>query len=307
MSCEQCQSDEEEFENSADIQKVKKGGIYTIGGVLTNTKKQLCTIKGISEAKVDKLKEAAIKLCGNGFLTALEYGEKRRRVFKISTGSNELDTILGGGIESMSITEFFGEFRTGKTQIVHTICATCQIPGEDYEGGKALVLDTEGTFRPDRLRTIANRFDLDENEVLTNIAYRRVYNSEHLATSIIEAAGEFYEERKIYKLLIIDSLTHPFRTDFCGRGELADRQQKLGQVLSKLQKVAEDGFGSGRFQVDPKKPVGGHILAHASTNRISLRKGRGETRIAKIYDSPDRAENEAMFAITEGGVADAKE
>ncbi|EDV28874.1 uncharacterized protein TRIADDRAFT_52181 [Trichoplax adhaerens] len=231
MSCEQCQSDEEEFENSADIQKVKKGGIYTIGGVLTNTKKQLCTIKGISEAKVDKLK-------GNGFLTALEYGEKRRRVFKISTGSNELEERCI--LINLGLTQF---------EKIYKLCV-------------------EAIHRPDRLRTIANRFDLDENEVLTNIAYRRVYNSEHLATSIIEAAGEFYEERKIYKLLIIDSLTHPFRTDFCGRGELADRQQKLGQVLSKLQKVAEDGFGSGR---------------------------------------PDRAENEAMFAITEGGVADAKE
>jgi len=109
--------------------------------------------------------------------------------------------------------------------------------------------------------------------------------------------------------------------DYTGRGELAERQQKLAQLMSRLQKIAEeynvavfitnqmtaDPGAAMSFQADPKKPIGGHILAHASTTRIMFRKGRGENRIAKIYDSPEMPENEATFAITQGGVCDAKE
>ena len=134
-------------------------------------------------------------------------------------------------------------------------------------------------------------------------------------------AGKFHEEGGVFKLLIIDSIMALFRVDYSGRGELADRQQKLAQYLSRLQKISEeynvsvvitnqmtaDPGATMSFQADPKKPIGGHILAHASTTRVSLRKGRGETRIAKIYDSPDLPESEATFAITPGGVADAKD
>ncbi|XP_061416490.1 meiotic recombination protein DMC1/LIM15 homolog isoform X2 [Lethenteron reissneri] len=253
--------------NVADIKKLKTVGICTIKGIQMCTRKTLCNIKGISEAKVDKIKEAVSKLIEPGFLTALEYGEKRKNVFHISTGSQEFDKLLGGGVESMAITEAFGEFRTGKTQMAHTFCGEHQMELLDY------------------------------------------------------VAGKFHEEGGMFKLLIIDSIMALFRVDFTGRGELADRQQKLAQMLSRLQKISEeynvaifvtnqmtaDPGAAMSFQADPKKPIGGHILAHASTTRISLRKGRGEIRIAKVYDSPDLPENETSFAITGGGIADAKE
>ncbi|XP_064608108.1 meiotic recombination protein DMC1/LIM15 homolog [Liolophura sinensis] len=308
--------------NVADIKKLKQAGICTVKGVQMTTRKKMCNIKGISEAKMEKIKEAATKLCDPGFLTALEYADKRKQVFKVSTGSVELDKLLGGGMESMSITEAFGEFRTGKTQLSHTLCVTAQLPGANgYTGGKVIFIDTENTFRPDRLRDIADRFNLDQSAVLDNVLYARAYTSEHQYEILDFVAAKFHEEAGVFKLLIIDSIMALFRVDYSGRGELADRQQKLAQLLSRLQKVSEeynvavfvtnqmtaDPGATMSFQADPKKPIGGNILAHASTVRISLRKGRAENRIAKIYDSPDLPENEATFAITTGGVADVKE
>lgn len=308
--------------NVADIKKLKTSGICTIKGLQMTTRKKLCNIKGLSEAKVDKMKEVIAKIGDNAFLTALEVSEKRKFVFRISTGSAELDKLLGGGIESMAITEAFGEFRTGKTQISHTLCVTCQLPGNNgYTGGKVMFIDTENTFRPERLRSIADRFDLDHSAMLENILYTRAFTSEHQFELLDQVAGKFHEEGGVFKLLIMDSIMALFRVDYSGRGELADRQQKLAQMLSKLQKISEeynvaifitnqmtsDPGAAMSFQADPKKPIGGHILAHASTTRLSLRKGRGELRIAKIYDSPDMPENEATFCISGGGICDAKE
>ncbi|XP_069124873.1 meiotic recombination protein DMC1/LIM15 homolog [Argopecten irradians] len=308
--------------NVADIKKLKQAGICTIKGIQMTTKKKLCNIKGISEAKMEKIKEASAKLSDAGFLTALEYSDKRKQVFRISTGSQEFDKLIGGGLESMSITEAFGEFRTGKTQLSHTLCVTTQLPGANgYTGGKVMFIDTENTFRPDRLRTIADRFNLDQSAVLDNVLYARAYTSEHQFELLDFVAAKFYEEPGVFKLLVIDSIMALFRVDFSGRGELADRQQRLAQMLSRLQKISEeynvavfvtnqmtaDPGATMSFQADPKKPIGGNILAHASTTRLSLRKGRGENRIAKIYDSPDLPENEATYAITAGGIADAKE
>uniref|UniRef100_A0A8C5QRD0 Meiotic recombination protein n=1 Tax=Leptobrachium leishanense TaxID=445787 RepID=A0A8C5QRD0_9ANUR len=294
--------------NVADIKKLKLVGICTVKGIQMTTKKALCNIKGLSEAKVEKIKEATNKVIEPGFLTAFEYSVKRKMVFRLSTGSQEFDKLLGGGIESMAITETFG--------------VTAQLPGSNgYTGGKVIFIDTENTFRPDRLRDIADRFGVDHDAVLDNVLYARAYTSEHQMDLLDYVAAKFHEEAGVFKLLIIDSIMALFRVDFSGRGELAERQQKLAQMLSRLQKISEeynvavfvtnqmtaDPGATMTFQADPKKPIGGHILAHASTTRICLRKGRGELRIAKIYDSPEMPENEATFAITGGGINDAKE
>uniref|UniRef100_A0A672FVJ8 DNA meiotic recombinase 1 n=1 Tax=Salarias fasciatus TaxID=181472 RepID=A0A672FVJ8_SALFA len=292
-------------ENMADIKKLKTVGICTVKGIQMTTRKALCNIKGLSEAKVEKIKEAAGKMLNVGFQTAFEYSAKRKQVFHITTGSQEFEL------------RFPYNFRTGKTQLSHTFCVTAQLPGEDgYSGGKVVFIDTENTFRPDRLRDIADRFNVDHDAVLDNVLYARAYTSEHQMELLDFVAAKFHEEGGI-----IDSIMALFRVDFSGRGELAERQQKLAQMLSRLQKISEEynvavfvtnqmtaDPGAGMtFQADPKKPIGGHILAHASTTRISLRKGRGEMRIAKIFDSPDMPENEATFAISGGGVTDAKE
>ena len=272
--------------NVADLKKLKSAGICTVRGVQMITKKKLCAIKGLSEAKVDKIKEAILKVLGGtggvGFVTALQASVNRRNVFRLSSGSTELDKLLGGGIESMSITEAFGEFRTGKTQLSHTLCVTTQMPGANgFTGGKVVFLDTENTFRPDRLRPIADRFHLDQDAVLDNILYARAYTSEQQMELLDFVAAKFHEEPGIFKLLVVDSIMALFRVDYSGRGELADRQQHLAQMMSRLQKISEeynvavfitnqmtaDPGAALSFQADPKKPIGGNILAHASTTR----------------------------------------
>uniref|UniRef100_A0A1B6BXB5 RecA family profile 1 domain-containing protein n=1 Tax=Clastoptera arizonana TaxID=38151 RepID=A0A1B6BXB5_9HEMI len=227
--------------NVADIKKLKASGICTIKGIQMCTRKKLCNIKGFSEAKVDKIKEACGKLSDYCFLTALQVCDKRKSVFRVTTGSEELNKLLGGGIESMAITEAFGEFRTGKTQLSHTFCVTAQIPNDSgYSGGKAIFLDTECTFRPGRLRKIAQRFNLDQTAVLDNILYARAYTSEQQYELLDFVAAKFHEEAGVFKLLVVDSIMALFRVDFSGRGELADRQQKLAQMMSRLQKISEE-------------------------------------------------------------------
>jgi len=281
------------------------------------TKKRLGSVKGISEAKVDKIFEAASKLGGFSFITGTELLNKRKDVYKITTGSSQLDTLLGGGVESMSITEAFGEFRTGKTQMCHTLCVTSQLPKSLGGGnGKVAFIDTEGTFRPERITPIAERFNLDISAVLENIVYARAYTHEMQMDLLNMVAAKMVEDQ--FALLIVDSITSLFRVDFSGRGELAERQQKLGQMLSKLTKISEefnivvfitnqvvaDPGGGAVFIADPKKPVGGHVLAHASCTRLTLRKGRGEQRVCKIYDSPCLPESEAIYQISNGGIID---
>ncbi|KAI8902464.1 Rad51-domain-containing protein [Globomyces pollinis-pini] len=226
--------------NQADIIKMKACGITTIKAIQMVTARNLLKIKGFTEAKVEKIKEGAKKLIANGFMTATELSLRRRFILKLSTGSKEFDKLVGGGIQSMSITEAFGEFRTGKTQLGHTLCVTVQLPIELGGGnGKAAFIDTEGTFRPERIQAIATRFGLDPEIALENIAYARAYNSEHQLELMNDLCARLCEDRN-YRLIVVDSIMALFRTDFSGRGELSERQQKLGQMLSKLTRIAEE-------------------------------------------------------------------
>ncbi|KAL4200143.1 hypothetical protein AMTRI_Chr03g54930 [Amborella trichopoda] len=321
--------------NAGDVKKLQDAGIYTCNGLMMHTKKSLTSIKGLSEAKVDKICEAAEKLVNCGYYTGSEVLLKRKAVVRITTGSQALDELLGGGIETLSITEAFGEFRSGKTQLAHTLCVSTQLPTTMHGGnGKVAYIDTEGTFRPDRIVPIAERFGMDPNAVLDNIIYARAYTYEHQYNLLLGLAAKMAEEP--FRLLIVDSVIALFRVDFTGRGELAERQQKLAQMLSRLiifrnqQKLAQmlsrlikiaEEFnvavymtnqviadpGGGVFISDPKKPAGGHVLAHAATIRLMFRKGKGEQRVCKVFDAPNLPEAEHVFQITPGGIADAKD
>ena len=257
------------------------------------------------------------KNMSNGFAPSNIFLEKRKNLVFLTTGSSELDKLLGGGIESDSITELFGEFRTGKTQICHTLCVTCQLPRENGGGaGKALYIDTEGTFRPEKLKPIAERFGLDPEEVVSNVLYARAYNSDHQNKLLLQACALMSESK--FALLIVDSATNLYRTDYSGRGELSARQMSLAKFLRNLQKIADEhqvavvitnqvvasvdgsSFGGG----NDKKPIGGHIMAHAAQTRLSLRKGLKDNRICKIYDSPCLPEAEATYCITNSGIDD---
>lgn len=172
--------------------------------------------------------------------------------------------------------------------------------------------------RPVRLLSVAARFGLSGEEVLDNVAYARAYNSEHQIKLLDQAAQMMTETR--FSLLICDSATSLFRTDFSGRSELSARQTSIAKFMRSLQRLADefgiavvitnqvvaqvDGGPSAMFNPDPKKPIGGNIIAHASTTRLSLRKARGETRLCRIYDSPCLPEGDALFAIKEDGIND---
>nr|WCZ58603.1 DNA repair protein RAD51 homolog 1 [Andalucia godoyi] len=312
---------EEQGIAAADVKKLKEAGYFTVEAVAYVQKRNLLNVRGISEAKCDKIVDAAAKFVQMGFTSAKDFSKVRENVIQISSGSKELDTLLHGGIETGSVTEIFGEFRTGKSQICHTLCVTCQLPLSEGGGeGKAMYIDTEGTFRPERLNSIAQRFGLDPEDILENVSYARAYNSDHQLQLLSQAAALMSESR--YALLIVDSATGLYRTDFSGRGELSARQMHLARFLRTLQRLADE-FGiavvitnqvvaqvdgaAAMFNPDPKKPIGGNIMAHASTTRLSLRKGRGEQRVCKVYDSPCLPEAEATFAIYEDGVSDPRD
>lgn len=305
--------------NIADIKKLQASGFHTVESVAYATVKSLTVIKGISDVKAQKLQAAAADLVPMGFTTATEFHKQRQELIQITTGSTELDKLLAGGIETGSITELFGEFRTGKTQLCHTLCVTCQLSLQQGGGeGKALYIDTEGTFRPQRLVSIAQKYGLNPQDVLDNVACARAYNSDHQMQLLAQASGMLAESR--YALMIVDSATCLYRTDYSGRGELSERQMHLARFLRALMRIADEfGIavvitnqvvaqvdGGSMFVKDPKKPIGGNIMAHSSTTRLSLRKGRGNTRVCKIYDSPSLPESEAVFAICEDGIGDAE-
>lgn len=306
---------------AGDIGKLIEAGYNTVESLAFTPKKQIMAIKGFSDVKAEKLLKEAAKLIPMGFTTATEYYQKRSQVVYITTGSSELDKLLNGGIEQGSITEIFGEFRTGKTQLCHTIAVTCQLGVESGgAAGKCLYIDTEGTFRPERLVSIAERYDLEPDQVLERVSYARAYNSDHQSQLLVQAAAMMSEAK--YAVLIIDSAMALYRTDFSGRGELSARQLHLARFLRMLMRLADefrvavvitnqvvasvDGAVS-MFGGDTKKPIGGNIMAHASTTRLYLKKGRADTRICKIYDSPCLPESEAVFSITERGIADPDE
>ena len=307
--------------NKPDIQKLKAAGFHTVESIAHATLRKLTDVKGISEQKAVKLKDTikGNRLVCSGFQSATDKLIASRDILFIGTGSSELDGLLGGGIETGSLTEIFGEFRTGKTQLCHTLCVTCQ-RSMDQGGaeGKAMYIDTEGTFRAAKLVEIAKRFGMNEEHVLDNCVCARAHNSEQQMELLADAAALMSETR--FAVLVVDSATALFRTDFSGRGELSERQTQLAQFLRQLTRLAEE-FGIAvvitnqvvanpdgmSFAKDANKPIGGNIIAHASTTRLKFKKGRGENRVCQIYDSPTLPESECAFSIGAAGVDDAQD
>jgi len=302
-----------------DCQKLAAAGFCTVQSIAYATMKSLCAVKGISDSKATKLKEIAYKLVPCTFVTASEELQQRQSMIVLSTGSKELDKLLEGGIETGSLTELYGEFRTGKTQLCHTLCVTAQLPLDQGGGeGKAMYIDTEGTFRPQRLQAIAERYGVDPGCVLENVVYARAHNSEQQKELLKQACALMSEDR--FSLLVVDSATALYRTDYMGRGELSERQMQLAQFLRALTRMSAE-FGIAvvltnqvvanpdgmAFAKDATKPIGGNIIAHASHTRLQFKKARGENRVCKVIDSPSIAESEASFSVGAAGIDDAKD
>jgi DNA repair protein RadA len=301
---------------AATIEKLETGGFQDLMSIAVATPGELIEATGVGEAVAKRMIAAARTMLDMGFSSGLEMLKKRKEVLKISTGSKEVDQLLNGGIETNSITETYGQYGSGKSQIAHILAVRAQLPIE--EGGCAsqvVYIDTESTFRPERIIEIAKGLNLDPDEVLKNIKVARAYNSDHQMLLAEKVEDLIKKEGLNIKLVIVDSLTAHFRAEFVGRGTLAGRQQKLNKHMHILSKLADTQnlavyvtnqvmSKPDQFFGDPTEAIGGNIVGHNSQTRIYLRKGKKGTRVAKLVDSPYLPDGEAGFVITINGIED---
>lgn len=249
-----------------------------------------------------------------GFETGDVILERRKSVAKLTTCSKAFDELLGGGLETQAITECYGEFGSGKSQLAHQLAVNVT-RAEDEGGldGDTVWIDTEATFRPERIRQMAEALDLDTEKILKRIHIARAFNSHHQML-LAEKANEMTKDFPI-RLIIIDSLTAHFRAEFIGRGTLAERQQLLNKHIHELIRFGDVHNAAiyvtnqvhakpDAFFGDPTRPVGGHIVGHSATFRVYLRKSKGGKRIARLIDSPNLPEAEAVFSVSEDGIRD---
>ncbi|MBN1941068.1 MAG: DNA repair and recombination protein RadA [Candidatus Diapherotrites archaeon] len=295
-------------------EKLILAGYKTVESIGVASPAELIEVAGLGEVTAKKAIGAAREALDMGFESADKIAERRKLVGKITTGSKELDTMIGGGIETGSITEIYGKYASGKTQVCFQTAVTVQLPVEKGGlGGGCLWIDAENSFRPERITSIAKAMKLKPEDVLKNIMVARAYNSDH-QTLLSEKASDVVKEKNI-KLVIVDSLTSQFRSEFLGRGQLSDRQQKLNRHMRHLMKLAEMSNvavlvtnqvmqNPGILFGDPTTPIGGEIVAHNSKTRLYLRKSKEDKRVAKLVDSPSLPDGEAIFRVTEDGLVD---
>ena len=298
-------------------EKLSAAGIDTLLAVAVISIGVLTEEAGVSDSVARKMIQAARDMLDMGFETGDAVLVRRQSINKIKIGEAGFDEMMGGGFETGAITECYGEFGSGKTQVGHQLAVNVQIPVEDGGvGGKVIYIDTENTFRPERIIQMAKGKGLDPDAVLKNIKIARAYNSDH--QMLLSEKTEDLLKTGEYKLVIVDSLTAHFRAEFIGRGTLSERQQKLNKHMHQLLKIADmynccvlvTNQVMARPNVmfgDPIQAIGGHIVGHSSTFRIYLRKGKKGSRVGKLVDSPNLPENECMFFVNESGLSDKEE
>jgi len=305
------------FVGPSTAAKLRELGFHTVESLAMATIRELVQA-GIGEKRAFEIVNAARASSSLSFIRADELIAKQQNILRLTTGSKKLDALLGGGIETQAITEFYGEYGSGKSQLAHQLCVNVQLPVEKggLEGG-ALYIDTENTFRIERISQMAGYMGLDPQETLRHIILAEAYTSDH-QMFLLENADKVIKENNI-KLIIIDSLTAHFRSEYIGRENLAERQQKLNQHMHRLIRLARAfnavAFVTNQVMSSPDvffgesvRPIGGHIVAHTSHTRIYLRKaGRGPVRIARLVSSPYLPEGECVFKITENGIEDVEE
>lgn len=296
----------------ATAEKLASGGFDTVMSIAVATPGELTDASGVSEAAARKMIQAARQMLDMGFVSGTEVLEKRQSVNKISIGSDSFDKLMGGGFETGSITECFGEFGSGKTQVAHILAVSIQ---KEFPGSYAVYIDTENTFRPERIMELAEGLGVDPEEALKHIKVAKAYNSDHQMLLAEKVSGLIKEDELDVKLVVVDSLTSHFRAEYVGRGTLAERQQKLNKHMHVLSKLADMHnlcvfvtnqvmAKPDQFFGDPTQAIGGHIVAHASAFRIYLRKGRKSSRVAKLIDAPNLPDGECAFFIRKEGFED---
>lgn len=299
----------------AIAEKLQEAGYTDLMAIAVAAPADLAEKCEIGEKKAMDIIEGA-KLCADigGFETGEDILERRKQVTKLTTGSKAFDELIGGGVESQSIMEFFGEFGSSKTQVCFQLAVNATLPEE--KGGldsDVIIIDSENTFRPERIIQMATYLGADPQETLRRIHVARAFNSQHQVL-LVEKAMDLAKDLKV-RLLIVDSLTSHFRAEYVGRGALAERQQVLNRHMHDLLNFAtlnnaaivvtnQVAAKPDAFFGDPTRPIGGHIVGHTATFRVYLRKGKAGKRIARLIDSPNLPEGEAVFMVTEDGIKD---
>ncbi len=301
---------------AATADKLAEAGFDSLMALAVASPAKVVEIAGVGEAPARKIINAARNSLDMGFESGLDLLDKRKSVIKISTGSKNVDEMLGGGMETGSITECYGAYGSGKTSIAHQLAVNVQLPIEQGGAeGVAVWIDTEGTLRPEYLKPIAESAGIDPDEALHNFRGVRAFNSDHQMLLAEKVEDLIKKDGLPVKLIILDSLMGHFRSEFSGRGTLADRQQKLNKHLHALLKVATQYniavyitnqvmSKPDTFFGDPTEAIGGHVVAHTSTVRVYLRRGKKGTRVAKLVDAPALPDGEAAFMVTNEGIKD---
>lgn len=297
---------------------LKEAGFRSIKDLVIRGPTDIAEATGIAIEKCTLLCNRAreileeIGVLDKPFTTANEIYEKRKSEYRISTGSKNLDELLDGGIETRAITELYGEYGTGKTQICHTLCVTVQQSKAEDNISRALYIDTENTFRPERIASISSARKIDPSVALENVIVAKAYNTSHQEV-IIQESPNVINLHNI-KIMIVDSIVSHYRAEYLGRSVLSERQQRINRLLHILLRIAEtckiavvitNQIQSSPDAIfgDPNKATGGNVMAHTSTYRLYLKKA-GKNRIARMVDSPYHSEREILFALNEQGIGD---
>lgn len=296
---------------AATAEKLEGAGFDDLMSIAVASPGEIVEASGVSEAVARKIIHAARESLDMGFASGEDLMRKRDRVTKITTGVRDFDRIMGGGFETGSITECFGQYGSAKTQIAHQLAVNVYASDPS---AVTVFIDTESTFRPERIMQFATGKNLDGKEILKNIRVARAYNSDHQML-LAEKIEELIKQGLNVRLVVVDSLTAHFRAEFVGRSTLAERQQKINKHMHVLSKLA-DMYNLAvyvtnqvmakpdAFFGDPTEAIGGHIVGHNSTFRIYLRRGKKGTRVAKLVDAPNLPDDEAVFMVTESGIID---
>ena len=332
----------------ATAEKLEDSGFDDYQGIAVASPGELSNTADIGESTAADIITAAREAADiGGFESGATVLERREQIGKLTWGVDEVDELLGGGVETQSITEVYGEFGSGKSQITHQLSVNVQLPRE-HGGleGSAMFIDSEDTFRPERiddmvrgladeviedtmvLHGVADEDGADASDealleslvesILDKIRVAKAFNSNHqilLADRAQDIANETQEDEFPIRLLCVDSLTAHFRAEYVGRGELAERQQKLNKHLHDIMRVGDlnntavivtnqVSSNPDSFFGDPTQPIGGNILGHTSTFRIYLRKSKANKRIVSLEDAPNLADGEAVMRVTNDGVVE---
>ncbi len=299
----------------ATAEKLREAGYTDLMSLAVATPDSVADATEIGSNVAQKIIAAAREAVDvGGFETGDVILERRKSVAKLTTCSKAFDELLGGGLESQAITECFGEFGSGKSQLAHQLAVNVT-RGEDEGGldGDTVWIDTESTFRPERIRQMSEALELDPEAILKRIHVARAFNSHHQML-LMEKAHEMTKDYPV-RLVVIDSLTAHFRAEYIGRGVLAERQQLLNKHIHELMRFGDVhnaviyvtnqvAAKPDAFFGDPTRPIGGHIVGHSATFRVYLRKSKGGKRIARLIDSPSLPEAEAVFTVSEEGIRD---